>query len=662
MKELISFYKDKHDKKGVTGSVEQALNRIRQGYRKKEITLLRTTTDKSAKDKIKLSLSAVTFSGHFSERLDDKLVKHSGYIVLDFDKVSDLPNLKETLLNWDYTVAAWLSPSGTGYKALVRVQMPEKHREHFNALEYEWKKMGFEIDKACKNESRLCFESYDPDIYVNITARTYTKFGMKEYTSQVAPITQKEKETDEYEKFNNLKKWAAKNGHQFIEGNRNNFVMKMGGACARFGIPENIAAGFIRNDFVLNDKSFADQELLATVKSAYRVNKAQFGTQAFEKDKIVNVVTKKEDPEMKIFDTQEKVADIVRANDVKDKIKKFYKEGYVGAETTHIPDLDPLWKWVRGESNLFTGIGNSGKSTLLRQMMLIKSLKSQTKWVIFAPEDFPAEQFFWELVEMLMGQACTPNMEFRPEYAYIEKAIEFINDHFFYIEASENPTPKYVKTKFMECVILYGCDGCLIDPFNQLYHDYAEAGGRDDRYLEETLPEFHKFAKAMNIFLMWVAHPKSLQMKKGENNYPCPEVFDIAGGAMWNNKIDNILILHRPNGQSDPDDPTVELHIKKIRFSNRTGRRGILVFYYHWRMRRYIFPYMNQDPEQHPLADFINNTGIESKKPGATMKPNHAFDEDVKERKVVPLRNYSEPTNDNEENFAPQPTEDPPPF
>ena len=41
--------------------------------------------------------------------------------------------------------------------------------------------------------------------------------------------------------------------------------------------------------------------------------------------------------------------------------------------------------------------------------------------------------------------------------------------------------------------------------------------------------------------------------------------FDIADGAMWNNKMDNILIYHRPNHQKDPSSTLCELHTKKIR-------------------------------------------------------------------------------------------------
>ena len=54
-------------------------------------------------------------------------------------------------------------------------------------------------------------------------------------------------------------------------------------------------------------------------------------------------------------------------------------------------------------------------------------------------------------------------------------------------------------------------------------------------------------------------------IKASDGNYPCPDVFDLTDGAMWNNKLDNILVYHRPFAQTDPSNPSCEFHSKKIR-------------------------------------------------------------------------------------------------
>ena len=87
---------------------------------------------------------------------------------------------------------------------------------------------------------------------------------------------------------------------------------------------------------------------------------------------------------------------------------------------------------------------------------------------------------------------------------------------------------------------------------------------------------------------MIVAHPTKLQ-KGNDGNYPCPDVFDIADGAMWNNKMDNILIYHRPNHQTDPDSTVCELHTKKIRRQKVVGKKGVVLFSLQRGLRRFMF-------------------------------------------------------------------------
>jgi hypothetical protein len=97
----------------------------------------------------------------------------------------------------------------------------------------------------------------------------------------------------------------------------------------------------------------------------------------------------------------------------------------------------------------------------------------------------------------------------------------------------------------------------IIDPFNQMGNDYAKTGGRSDKYLETTLSLFSKFAKDQKLYFFIVAHPaKPVKLSKDVLNYPCPDYYDIADGAMWANKMDNILMFHRPMRQQEPNQPS----------------------------------------------------------------------------------------------------------
>ena len=139
-------------------------------------------------------------------------------------------------------------------------------------------------------------------------------------------------------------------------------------------------------------------------------------------------------------------------------------------------------------------------------------------------------------------------------------------------------------------------DGCIIDPFNQLSNDY---GMRSDKYLETFLSDCSRFAQTNDIYLIIVAHPTKLKKSNGDDNYPCPDIFDIADGAMWNNKMDNILIYHRPEHQSDPMSSRCELHTKKIRRQKMVGKKGVLEFQLNRSVRRFTFN--NRDVMQEAL-------------------------------------------------------------
>ena len=64
-------------------------------------------------------------------------------------------------------------------------------------------------------------------------------------------------------------------------------------------------------------------------------------------------------------------------------------------------------------------------------------------------------------------------------------------------------------------------------------------------------------------------------------------MFDVADGAMWNNKMDNITVYHRPFAQTDPNNPLAEFHSKKIK-KKSVGRKGFILVEYVWERRRFF--------------------------------------------------------------------------
>jgi hypothetical protein len=175
-------------------SVDAALQRIKNGKSSDTIETLRGG-DKDQKKK----LPVVLWSGAFLERKDSALHDHSSVIVIDLDHV-DVPKLKPILSTDEYVFACWVSPSGDGLKALVQVTNPERHRDHFRALQaYFDKQYGIDIDPSGVNESRACFESYDPDIVVKEFAKPFGHI-----LTEQASVHQETKSVEKYTDYHKL--------------------------------------------------------------------------------------------------------------------------------------------------------------------------------------------------------------------------------------------------------------------------------------------------------------------------------------------------------------------------------------------------------------------------------------------------------------------------
>jgi hypothetical protein len=166
---IVSFFKSVRDPNNpFNKSIDYALKRIRDGNSKDLINQLRLMSDEDY-SKNKVSLPGVCFNGKFKQRSLSGLIEHSGFIVLDFDKLQNIEEsiiLKDSISSDEFIYATWISPSGKGVKALVKIPAKvENHKGYFNTLKKHFSHPNW--DDSGSDVSRFCFESYDPDIYIN---------------------------------------------------------------------------------------------------------------------------------------------------------------------------------------------------------------------------------------------------------------------------------------------------------------------------------------------------------------------------------------------------------------------------------------------------------------------------------------------------------------
>lgn len=178
----VTIYKKATDvSNGFTKDVLFCLERIKQGKSKDLVEWLRTLS-KTEYDKNKVQLPGVCFNGVFEYRSITGIKEHSGLIILDFDKfdsIEETIDFKNSICDDDYIYSCWISPSGKGIKALVKIPKDiDNHKEYFKSLKNHYKHPNW--DDSGSDVSRFCFESYDSELYLNENSLVWDKIDLPE--------------------------------------------------------------------------------------------------------------------------------------------------------------------------------------------------------------------------------------------------------------------------------------------------------------------------------------------------------------------------------------------------------------------------------------------------------------------------------------------------
>ena len=275
---LVTVFKDLYSLKNPKYvDIDYVLQRIQEEVCKDLVTSIREEKNKSDRNLLKKKLPCVLFSGEFSSRADNALINHSGFICLDFDGFENEEVLmfsKDYLTRDKYTYSVFVSPSGDGLKVIVKIPTEaENHRSYFNGLKEYYNSKYF--DDSCVNESRICYMSSDPIIFINKDSEEFsTKAKIKESQPKQNVSSIVVQDDDRVIK-GLLKWWEDKYGMVEGERNRNVYILSM--ALNEFGISE-MDAKSITMQFA--NPGFDEEEIKSCVESAYRKSHL-FNTKSF---------------------------------------------------------------------------------------------------------------------------------------------------------------------------------------------------------------------------------------------------------------------------------------------------------------------------------------------------------------------------------------------
>lgn len=298
--------------------INDILLSFKDGSNAYKIEAIRNETDKEKRNNAKSKLVSVCFSGEFSRRAAKNIVKHSGFACLDFD---DLPTfedaicLRDSLQDNEYIYSAFISPSGNGVKAIVKIPPEiENHKKYYEALCETFDSF---LDTKTKDVSRVCYESFDPDLFINEKSKVW---ALKKEYSEVAQKTSYPKYfqiIDTSKKVDVILKWFNRK-FTLNAGQRNNNLFKLACSLNRAGLQKNEALSMFKNFY---SAGLTDSELEAIIKSSYK------NTNDFDSLVLVD-------------DNKIREANEILKKGVQKAKREFRKEGLTDIDIEEIIDFD----------------------------------------------------------------------------------------------------------------------------------------------------------------------------------------------------------------------------------------------------------------------------------------------------------------------------------
>lgn len=289
---------------------------------------------------------------------------------------------------------------------------------------------------------------------------------------------------------------------------------------------------------------------------------------------------------------------VLKMDDCIDDMRHDLLHGKEKGTTTHIEGLDRAWTWRLGEFNIWTGYSNEGKSLFLRFIALIKAITEGWKFAFYAPEDYPAKEFFDDIIHSAAGYSTDKeNINFIGEELYMQM-FERLKDlfYFVYLPPPDNELLHILK-EFVPLIQNEGIKSCVIDPIIKLVRpkEYMNA---DDKYAAYVTTLCTDFSRQYNVSLNLVMHQLTPRLQENDL-YHKPSMYNIKGGGTWADGTDNILSIWRPLYARDKVDDEVIFTSQKIKKQKLVG----IPQDFHMRFDRKKNRYMDSN-NKHDLFNF----------------------------------------------------------
>jgi len=584
--------------------IDYVLESIKNCKIQKQVDELRGETDKKKRNELKKLLPCILFSGTFSKRSDKSIIEHSGYVVLDWDNVTDLEQKKAEIVKNEFIYACFISPSGNGLKAVAKIPKDiQKHRGYYAGLVRAFP----ELDATSKNESRICYASCDKDIYINKNAIEFTNFvDVKEL--QKMPLSELNRTvSNDYSKAN----IALKLIRDSVDGQKHGELLKaaklMGGYVAGGLIDEMEAIRLLETEIQLKGIDDFDGAKV-TIRDGIGYGKNEPITEKQKQDYVskTNSVISLEDEDYSF---------VAKKEDIDTYLTQWIDGTFEKGLSTGIPSLDKYFVFKRGNYNVINGFDNVGKSTALWYLCLLSAMYHKWSWIIYSSEN-RSGSIVKKLLEFYWGEPLTklqPNQVIEGR-KFIDKHFTIVNNDVLYnYKDMLNIATKLSKSKKY--------DGFLIDPYNSLKIDLSNNSKLSTHeYHYEAASEMQMYTKKNDICIYLNCHviTGAMRLQKGESKHRAPQKADTEGGGKFSNKADDFMTFHR-EVQDKENFTKMEIHTRKIKEVETGGGYTPYEQPYILDMQKGMCSYADENGFN-PVAEYWKAQGRQM-----TLQPNNDF-------------------------------------
>ncbi len=303
---------------------------------------------------------------------------------------------------------------------------------------------------------------------------------------------------------------------------------------------------------------------------------------------------------------------IFDASLLKDQLIELRSDGMKRGEWVGFAGLFDKYSVKEGSTTYIYAGAHQGKSQFAFEIMMNLAEYSDWKWAVYSPETGSPAEVFAELLWVYLRKPFLINDKITATDEEAERAIEFIQNHFYIIDCGlQDITIEgfYTAVEEIEEKYKVRINGCTVDPFTEIKTEIA-SGVRDDIAIGQILTKIRKHSAEKNIHTIVTVHTRHQQAKykEGIPYVDVPTMNDIAGGMQWSRKGMMVINIWRcPFGLADvngvPYEPNqVKVTIVKAK-PKVVGKLGSVYMYYDRIANRY-YEINNDGTRQYAYAQF----------------------------------------------------------